>query len=418
MATTLAVWKASERTSRKGCDKCSATDVYWATVGASVDSGGPFVLMSADSYMRGLAKGESVWRPENHVHACFDAKLRRLLGVDQPTPDAVPEPMPTVATPAPKPPVAAPVVAPIDDVAGALATLTRAFGGAKIDPEAIRAMVREELTSAVYPTHTVVVRDTVRHEVPGLTHESLADVIATLSTGEHVYLVGPPATGKSHMAEQAAEALGLPFRGSISVCASTMDSDLFGFVVPGTGAYHGTGLRDAFELGGIFLIDEIDKGHPGIISIINAITSNNVAGFPDGLVKRHPDFRLVVTANTAGLGPDRMAPGSQQLDAATLTRFSQITIRIDAALERALCLGALDDAKHVDSLLAYVGALRVNAESAKLPVHTLSPRATVACCRLMQAGMEWPKIQAMRLSCGLTAQDWTKISAGVKAMAA
>src|SRR6185437_6887535 len=107
---------------------------------------------------------------------------------------------------------------------------------------------------------------------------------------------------------------------------------------------------------------------------------------PDGMVKRHDDFRCVASANTYGSGPDRQFVGRQAIDAATLDRFEMVDVQVDQALEEALCLATGLDGIRVKAVLAYVRHLRSQAESYKLPL-SFSPRRSRALCKRLSRGM-------------------------------
>lgn len=242
--------------------------------------------------------------------------------------------------------------------------------------------------------------------MPGDTHRMLPEVAKALLV-EHVMMVGPAGTGKSTIAEQAAEALGLSFY-SISLSPQTSESKFLGYL-DANGAYHRTLFREAFENGGVFHVDEIDNGHPSILAVLNAALANSQMAFPDGMVKRHCDFRVIASANTYGRGFTRQYVGRQQLDAATLDRFTVITIDIDPALERALCHSTGADAATVDKVLTYIDKLRSRAATEGLQV-ILSPRASVGMCRLLHAGFDWDAAVDARVRRGLDDDTWRKLT--------
>jgi MoxR-like ATPase len=147
-------------------------------------------------------------------------------------------------------------------------------------------------------------------------------------------MVGMPGTGKTSAAEQVAQVMELPFH-SISVGVQTTKSDILGFVDAG-GTYQTTGFREAFEKGGVFLMDEVDAGNPNVLIIINSAISNGFCNFPDGMKTAHKDFRFIATANTFGTGADVKFIGRNQLDEATLDRFITLSFEIDETLEDSL----------------------------------------------------------------------------------
>ena len=138
----------------------------------------------------------------------------------------------------------------------------------------------------------------------GHRHPVFPDVLASLSVRENVYLVGPAGSGKTTLASQCAEALGLPF---YSTGAVGMAYQLQGFINP-EGKYMETDLYRAYVNGGVFLFDEVDASSAQALLAFNAILANEIAAFPHGTVKRHADFVVIAAANTFGNGADAHAP--------------------------------------------------------------------------------------------------------------
>lgn len=281
-----------------------------------------------------------------------------------------------------------------------------------IDRATVEKIAREVIADVVYPTRTVVIKDAVKKEIDGTTHRQLGDVIAAVSSGEHVMMVGPAGTGKSHIAGQAAEAVGLASY-SISLSPQTPASALLGYM-QAAGEYVATLFRKAYETGGLFHFDEVDNAHPSVLAVVNSALANGHMAFPDKMVARHDNFRVVASANTYGRGATRQYVGRQQLDAATLDRFTMITIDIDEALENSLAHATGAAKSTVTKVLKYVRGLRQNAESNGLNV-VLSPRASVGMCRLLHAGMNWDQAVDARIKRGIDKSAWEKLSKGVTA---
>lgn len=276
------------------------------------------------------------------------------------------------------------------DLPGALQT-------AKGELEALLASLRPQVTAV-----TIGDRETV--EVPGRQHAVFPTVLRLLGAGLHVYLVGPPGTGKSTIAAHAAKALALPY-GSISLDPTLPPSRLFGYQ-DAAGNYVSTVFRQVYEHGGVFLFDEIDNGHPGILASINQALSNGHCAFPDGMVERHKDCRIVAGANTHGTGATRQFVGRNQLDAATLDRFCEVYVNIDADLEEALTLA--ESPEHGATWLETVRRYRRNAERHGLLV-IFSPRASIEGARLLAAGFTVEEAKAIRLEKGLAADVLSKV---------
>ena len=298
--------------------------------------------------------------------------------------------------------------------AAALAALLATLSPS-VDPESVRKIVKDELQSVVFPTTTVVVRehDDVKVEIEGA-HPALAKVISALSVGEHVMMVGPAGTGKTHIAAQAAEALGRKFS-SLSVSPQTSKAEITGYC-DANGNYVPNGqFRGAYEGGGLHLFDEIDRGHAGVLTIMNAALANGAMSFPDRMVKKGAGFLCCAAANTYGRGPDRKFVGAQALDDATLDRFTVITVDYDLALEDALCRATGLESAKTAQVLKYVRHLRQNAAQHVMPV-TVGMRASVGACRLLTGGFTWNEAVNARMRRGLSDADWSKLSASAPAV--
>ena len=170
-------------------------------------------------------------------------------------------------------------------------------------------------------------------------------------------------------------------------------------------------FREAYENGGVFHFDEVDNSHPSVLAVINAALANGHMAFPDGMVKRHPDFRCVASANTYGNGPDRAYVGRQAMDMATKDRFEIVSIPVDEALEESLCMAHGLDAAKVKQVLGYVRYLRHQAETHKLPL-SFSPRRSDSACALLAAGMDALTVLETSIRRGISDSDWMKVSSG------
>jgi MoxR-like ATPase len=246
--------------------------------------------------------------------------------------------------------------------------------------------------------------------VSGHTHAVFPDVLLALGAGCHVLLVGSAGTGKSIMAQQAAEAFGQEFH-ALSLGPTTPMSKIFGYY-DAHGHYHATPFRRAFEHGGLMLLDELDSGHPGLLAELNQALSIRSCAFADGMVAAHPDFRLVATANTYGTGGDRQYVGRQALDAATLDRFVVIDVPVDEDLEERIALAhAPSRPKDARRVLEEVRRLRATAAEKRLPV-MFSPRASIDAAKLLQAGASVGQAIRWRVVRGMSAAHRSALGLG------
>lgn len=237
-----------------------------------------------------------------------------------------------------------------------------------------------ELNEMVKQHRTLdVTFDGETHAVIGKQHGQLDELIRVAALRLNILLVGMAGTGKTHASEQVAEALGLPFY-TMSVGAQTSKSDIIGYM-SATGSYIKTHFRDAYEHGGVFLMDEIDAGNSNVLIQINAALSNGVSSFPDAMIRRHKDFVFIASANTYGTGANRAYVGRNQLDAATLDRFTVIDWNIDERLERSLSVGDKKDSWYetVVAVRDYIATHQIRA--------LVTPRATQKGSILLHAGV-------------------------------
>ncbi len=407
--------KHAERTLKKGCSRCGATGLYWAH----------------DSDQRG---GYACARPQ-----CQDAPTGALVLIERDGtrhsercgksttttthPAPLPEPAPIVDTPEPTSAASGAMDDPVEvlrRIVGSTVDRSEVEGWARAAIAESQTELAESIARLRDEIHapTIVKVDrcdgAAPRDIPGVQHAQLPKLIAALSRGCHVMLVGPAGTGKSTMAHQACDALGISF-GAISLSPQTPAAQLLGYM-DGGGNYRGTVFRsqyagnDVHPHGGGFLFDEIDNGHPSILATMNAALANGAMAFADGMAERGKAFVAIASANTFGRGHDRMYVGRSAIDAATRDRFVKLFVGYDKALEDSLAAATGYDQWH--EVTRVVRSLRDNADTHKLQV-VVSPRATVAICHLMQTE-EWSWSDAVdaTLRDGLADADWAKLTQG------
>ena len=204
-----------------------------------------------------------------------------------------------------------------------------------------------------------------------LAHKSLPLLVDYLTQGEHVYLYGQHGSGKSTGAQQAAQALGREY-GYISLTPQTPESRLLGYMTA-NGGYSKTPFREAYELGWIFCIDELDNASPALLTTLNGALENGHMAFPDGLISRHENFVLVGTGNTSGKGANPSYPERRPFDSAFGDRFQYIQWEYDRKLERKI---ALAFNPNCEDWVTWVHDVRKWAEK-NHPRFVPSPRATI-----------------------------------------
>ncbi|QNN99469.1 AAA-ATPase [Gordonia Phage Sephiroth] len=321
----------------------------------------------------------------------------------------------SVVEPAPVAPVAPSTPAPATDsrmaaIESLLGLLTAAPAIDRDQVEAIAREVAEDVTRGIVAPTKVVYQpanaDEATRTVEGA-HPKLDTLARLLMIEQDVYLYGPAGTGKSTLAVQAAELLGVEF-GALSFGPQTPQSLLVGFM-SASGAYVTTTFRDRYEHGGVFLADEMDSCNPAVLVTLNGALANGFCAFPDGMVKRHPDFRFVGAGNTNLMGANRQYNARAKMDAAVSDRFTFVKVELDETVEHAMCT-AVADSDTVTRVIEFVAKVRVNIASTGSDM-VVSPRASKAMCEMLSAGFSWDEAIDMRVRKGADDTVWAKVSA-------
>jgi len=261
--------------------------------------------------------------------------------------------------------------------------ITKALSGipmptAEFDPEEVRTIVREEVEGqvAMLPHHREMQStlremasraaddleqvymarfhtlteeakaqathriEVVRQEKGGvfehtieIAHQNLTHLIKAVQAGLNVALIGEAGSGKTHGAEQCAEALGLRFL-PLSFHAKMTATDIKGYC-DANGNYVPSILYDAFKNGGVLCLDEFDRSNTEVTVSLNNLLAGSKYMFPNNeTVSKHPDFRVVACQNTTGSGGSKTYAAASRQDGSTLNRFIKIEWNIDEAMER------------------------------------------------------------------------------------
>lgn len=166
--------------------------------------------------------------------------------------------------------------------------------------------------------------------VKGRKHKVFESVLNRVARGRNIYLWGPAGTGKSYMAKQIADALGLPFYSETTL---QDPFDLKGFK-DASGRYQETQFYKAVKGGGVFNLDEGDATAADVFVVVNTLLANGYFSFPNGeRLDVHPDFHFICTANTCGLGATQEYNGRFKMDESTRDRFSFIYVAPDKEIE-------------------------------------------------------------------------------------
>ena len=348
------------------------------------------------------------------MHACNEFAARgECLLIAKPLPQPTQPTLPTSA------PTASPSVPTGDKVANAVRDVIQdALRSVGVDEDAVRKLIDSALESERVRTYEMI-KDTrplitrvvlptgEERPVTGLTHEIFPKVLRAVSCGEHVWMTGSAGVGKSKIARQVAESLGLAFSAE-PFNSQSSKADIKGYKAISDNLYQSTGFRDRYEHGGVFLMDEIDASNPNILTVLNDALSNDSMSFPDGMVKRHPKFVAVAAANTWGNGATAEYVGRAPIDGATIDRFTMMHVKIDERLETELVRGTGLDMEHGSTWLNIVRTARNNVDRHGLKV-IVSPRASIGGAKLLAGGFTWQDTIEMRLLKGVKPDIVSKV---------
>lgn len=404
--------KHSQRTNT--CNRCGVRAFYWMhdtdTPGFRYCNNGSddckaqhlegtrvsWVLCDVNGNPHRCGKGSEVTRAPDPTEV---TELEEIIEArTSEVPSTLPERVPVSSSPS----------ADSEAVADLLRSLQRLVG-TSVDAEQVRTIVKDQIADLVYPT-TIIVDNRVTGEVKeleGAVHKVFPDIMTILQGGDNVWMTGSAGSGKTKLAHQCAEALGVSF-GSISLTVTTPVSEIVGYR-DANGIYHDTAFRRVFEGGGIFLFDEVDNGNPNTLGKVNEALSNGSMEFPDKRVDKHPQCWVMAAANTYGDGPDRTYVGRLQIDFATKDRFAMISVPVDEALEDQVARAQGADVLDVEWLLREVRKLRSKADELNMPV-TFSPRASIFGAKLLAAGMSREKVVEVRIRKGVSDTDWRRLN--------
>lgn len=171
-------------------------------------------------------------------------------------------------------------------------------------------------------------------------HHLSGYVCKLVEARQNVMLIGPAGTGKSRIAKQVADHLGLRY-GETPMTPGATRGDLLGrHTLQG---FVPSQFVEIYSQGGIFNFEEIDASDPSMLIVVNnALASDHLFNSANGEVyEKHPDFIAVSTANTFGLGSDSKYTGREKLDLATIDRFrmGRVMVSLDESLAKSLILG-------------------------------------------------------------------------------
>ncbi len=218
-----------------------------------------------------------------------------------------------------------------------------------------------------------------------------------------IFLAGERGSGKTTGCRNAAKALGMKWYANGAV---SMAHEMLGWI-DASGTYHRTPFRDAFELGGFYTFDEVDRSDTNALLAVNPHLANGEAAFPDGIVRRHKDCIITATGNTWGLGGSLEFSGACKLDEAFLSRFEiKLPWDVDQIFERKLVAN--------NDWYEYVTRARARIREAGIK-YTIDSRAAIAGAKMVaQLGYSFDKAAAQTYLASMK-PDQRKIVQGLAA---
>ena len=220
--------------------------------------------------------------------------------------------------------------------------LIKAFGS---ETEKLADKVDKKINSLQRPIK-VFIEDVEVEDVPFLKHKQFPFVLECLKLFKRVWLCGPSGTGKSHLIEDCARALGFStdnknyeyLKGSAGVTESHMTGRM-----TFDGTFIDGSVSRAFRDGSFLCLDEFDGFDANAGLVFNSVLDNQgVLATPNDkenpFARKHDDFHVAVASNTWGDGNDFNFAGRGQLDLATLDRLQAVKVYVDydKNIERAL----------------------------------------------------------------------------------
>ncbi len=302
--------------------------------------------------------------------------------------------------------------------AAALLDLLRKTIGSSVDANQVREIVdatikdkadaiAAELKKSIWPVTRVqlISPSGEAKDVEGPVHPNFPLLLRMAQARDadgyrvNIFLSGEASSGKTTACKQLAKALDRKwyFNGAIS-----MPHEMLGFI-DAAGNYHRTPFRDAYEHGGVYTFDEVDRSDLVALLAVNPHLANGVATFPDGQIKRHKDCLIICTANTWGNGANADYCGATKLDAAFLSRFpARLSWNIDKAFEVSIAGN--------ESWAQRVQGARARAQTAGLKV-MIDVRMTLAGAALIASGLSEQEAAEATYLANITPQQRRMIEA-------
>lgn len=271
---------------------------------------------------------------------------------------------------------------PTDPISAAVGDAVKAVLADALSSDEIATIIQDEIKKFPPYKMEIQVNNEPIKQLDGYARPELKDALLCAANRQNTLMVGPAGCGKTYIARQVAEALGLRF-GSISCSSGMSESHLTGWLLPvsdnGRFEYVKSVFVDIYENGGVFLFDEIDAADSNTLLFVNQALANGGFFLPQRYnnpeVKKHKDCIIMAAANTYGTGGNVVYAGRERLDESTLDRFRAGVVQVgyDETLEKNLVESTiLDWGKHIRAKITETKLQRVMSTRFLLDASKLS----------------------------------------------
>lgn len=210
-----------------------------------------------------------------------------------------------------------------------------------VNTDEVKRIIDERVKALCGTVTTIVVKQAsgITKTLKGVFHKSFEVFCNLVSADKPLYFYGPAGCGKSYMAKQIADALGLDY---YETSQAMFAHDLKGYG-DANGKYVATPFYKAFKYGGVFFLDEVDASAPEALVVLNNSIANKRFDFPvEGMVTAHPNFRVIAAGNTRMTGATMAYTARQCQDTSFKNRFFFELVGYDERIELSIANGDKD----------------------------------------------------------------------------
>ena len=181
-------------------------------------------------------------------------------------------------------------------------------------------------------------------EINSSKHEITEKVVRHLrrnALGKRAYplLHGAPGSGKSFLANQLADDMGIEFL-SIACSEDMFKSEILGSKSPINGVYFPVKFVELWTNGGVVLFDESGLANGNFLNVMNNAMANRILCFPNGeTIKMHKNFFMLFADNSNLFGDDPLFPERQDAGGAFRDRLKYVRMTFDENIELQVITG-------------------------------------------------------------------------------